>query len=154
MRMIAAFLLLIIAAPVAAQPGEPFPETRLSGEAFAFMAGYAEDLRHGNREGIAARYSRNGAWLVGEGAATRETRARLTAIYAGADWHPPTRFEWRDLSYEFIGRDAVLVIGKFLWTPGPATQPLTFSYTALLRREDGRLRIVMEHESTGARPTP
>ncbi len=151
MRFIAALLVLLaIAAPTAAQPGEPFPDTRLFREARTFMADYAEDLRRGNRAGIAARYDREGAWVVGDGASRFETHAQIIAAYADTRWQPPARFEWRDLSYLMVGPDRVLVVGLFLWTPAADAAPLTFSYTALLQRQDGPLRIRMEHESTGA----
>ncbi len=153
MRFIAALLaLLALAPPLAAQPGE-FPETQLFREAQNFMADYANALRRGDRAGIAARYDPEGAWVVGDGASRFETHARLTAVYAGAAWQPPHRFEWRDLSYLMLGPDTVLVVGLFLWTPAPDATSLTYSYTALLERQDGVLRIRLEHESTGA-PRP
>ena len=155
MRLIAVLLALFaFAPPLAAQPGEPFPDTRLFMQARTFMDAYAEDLRRGDRAAIAARYDREGAWLVGEGTSSHETLAQLTARYASADWRPPARFEWRDLAYLMLGPDTVLVTGLFLWTPAPDAQPLTYSYTGLLQRQDGAMRIRLEHESTGARPAP
>jgi hypothetical protein len=149
MRFIAAFLaLLAFAAPLAAQPAEP----PIVAEARAFMADYARALLAGDRAGIAGRYDRDGAFFLGDGRKTFETHARIIAQYAGADWQPPHRFEWRDLSYEPAGADAVVVAGLFLWTPGVGAEPFTFSYTALLHRRDGALRIRLEDESTGARP--
>ena len=149
MRLIAAlFALLTFATPLAAQPTEP----PILAEARAFMASYAEDLLAGDRAGIADRYDRTGAFFLGDGRKTFETHARITAQYAGADWQPPHRFEWRDLSYEPAGPDAVVVAGQFLWTPAAGAAPLVFSYTALLHRQDGVLRIRLEDESTAARP--
>jgi hypothetical protein len=149
MRVIAfvAFL-FAAAAPLAAQPAEP----PIVAEARAFMADYARALLAGDRAGIAGRYDRDGAFFLGDGRKTFETHARIIAQYAGADWQPPHRFEWRDLSYEPAGADAVVVAGQFLWTPGVGAEPFTFSYTALLHRRDGALRIRLEDESTGARP--
>jgi len=161
MRLLPVALLALIgfAAPLPAQPGEPFPETRLSRDAMRFMADYAEDLRHGNRAGIAARYSRSGAWFLGNGRSSFEPYAAIVAQYAGADWQPPWRFEWRNLAYLFPEctrhcDHAVIVAGQFLWTPREGAQPLLYSYTALLNREDGVLRIRLEHESAAPRAPP
>jgi hypothetical protein len=156
MRILAvlAFLFAGVAAPAAAQPGEPFPDSQMFRQARLFMDAYAEDLRRGDRAGIAARYDRDGAWIVGEGMSGFESHARLTAVYAGAQWQPPHRFEWRNLSYLFTGPDTVLVVGLFLWTPAPDAAPLTYSYTALLVRDGDAMHIRLEHESTGTPPRP
>ena len=45
-----------------------------------------------------------------------------------------------------------LVAGQFAWTPREGAEPFVYSYTALLHRQDGVLRIRLEDEST--RPTP
>lgn len=142
------FLLAGFAAPAAAQPIEP----PVVAEARVFMANYAEALLAGDRAGIAGRYDRNGAFFLGNGRKTFESHAAIVAQYAGAGWQPPFRFEWRDLSYEAAGPDAVVIAGQFLWTPREGAEPLTFSYTALLHRQDGVLRIRLEDESTGVRP--
>jgi hypothetical protein len=155
MRFIAAFLaLLAFASPLAAQPAgrrEPPVVT----EARAFMASYAEALQSGDRAGIAGRYDRTGAYSLGNGRKSFESHARIVAQYAGAEWQPPWRFEWQDLSYEPIGRDAVVVAGRFAWTPREGAEPFIYSYTSLLRRQDGVLRIRLEDESTRPpRPAP
>ena len=144
MRILAILAFLFAAAtPLAAQPAEP----PVVAEARSFMAAYATALLQGDRAGIAARYDRTGAWFLGNGRKRFETHAQLAAHYAGADWQPPHRFEWRDLSYEPVGADAVVVAGQFLWTPRDGSQAFTFSYTALLRRQEGVLRIRLEDES-------
>jgi hypothetical protein len=144
MRLVAALLALCaVAAPLAAQPVEP----PIVAEARAFMVSYAEALLHGDRAGIAARYDRNGAFHLGNGGKSFDSYAAIQAIYAGAGWQPPHGFEWRDLSYEPAGPDAVVIAGQFLWTPREGAQPRTSSYTALLHRQDGVLRIRVEDES-------
>lgn len=144
MRFIAAFLALFaVAAPVAAQPAEP----PIVAEARAFMAAYATALREGDRAGIAARYDRTGAFHLGNGHKSFETYAAIQALYASAAWQRPHGFEWRDLSYEPVGPDAVVIAGQFEWTPREGAMPSTYSYTALLRRQDGALRIRLEDES-------
>jgi len=152
MRLIAAFLaLLAFAAPLAAQPAEP----PIVAEARAFMASYADALRAGDRSGIAARYDRRGAYFLGNGRKRFETRAEIVANYASQDWQRPHHFEWRDLSYEPAGAEAVVIAGQFVWTPEEGATPMVFSYTALLHRQDGALRIRLEDESTAPpRTTP
>ncbi len=149
MRFIAALLaLLAFAAPLAAQP----VEAPVVAEARAFMASYAQALQQGDRAGIAARYDRTGAFHLGNGRKSFESYAQIQALYAGADWQPPHRFEWRDLSFEPAGPDAVVIAGQFLWTPREGAEPFSYSYTALLHRQDGVLRIRLEDESSGQRP--
>jgi hypothetical protein len=151
MRIIIALLALFAATPLAAQPA-PRPEPAVVTEARAFMAAYADALRAGDRAGIAGRYDRTGAYFLGNGMKRFETHAQIVANYAGPDWQPPHRFEWRDLSYEPAGHDAVVIAGQFAWTPREGAAPLVFSYTGLLRRQYGVLRIRLEDESTAARP--
>lgn len=148
--MILSFLLAFAAAPAAAQPAEP----PIFAEARAFMASYAEALNAGDRAGISGRYDRNGAWFLGNGAKRLETFAQIQTNYSGTNWAPPYRFAWRDLSYEPAGPDAVVIAGQFLWTRRDGDEPIVFSYTALLHRQDGVLRIRLEDESTiGGQPS-
>jgi hypothetical protein len=120
----------------------------LEAEARAFMAAYAADLLAGNREQIADRYDPRGAWLIGEGRKALVSADSLRATYRGR-WRPPASFAWEDLSYEVVGPDAVVVVGRFIWGVD-ATRRLPFSYTALLLRQHGRLRIRVEDESGDA----
>jgi hypothetical protein len=117
----------------------------IEAEAREFMAGYARDLRAADRPAIAARYDRRGAYMAGGGEKEFASPDSIRARYQGAQWNPPARFDWRDLSYEPVGSDAVLVSGRFDWTTS-AGQTLPGSYTALLVRDDGGLRIRAEHE--------
>ena len=114
-------------------------------DAREFMAGYARDLRAGARAAIAARYDQRGAYIAGGGEQRLTSPDALRARYESAGWTAPARFDWRDLSYEAVGSDAVLVSGTFDWTT-TAGQTMPASYTALLVRRDGRLRIRAEHE--------
>lgn len=113
-------------------------------EAEAFMAGYARDLLAGNRAGIVERYDPRGAYLVGQGRKEFMPLDSIRAVYMGG-WRAPAAFEWQDLSYEPAGPDAVVVVGRFVW--GAGERRLTFSYSALLLRRDGHLRIRVEDES-------
>lgn len=121
-------------------------------EAQAFMDSYARDLRAGNRDAIAARYYRGGAWLLGNGRKRFQTTAEIEATYRGSDWSPPVSFAWRELSFEPLGADAVVVAGLFDWGLAEGQPPVTVSYTGLLLRQDGELRIRLEDESAQRRP--
>jgi hypothetical protein len=116
-------------------------------EAEDFMLGYERDLRAGDRAAIARRYHRSGAWRVGHGEKRMESWAQIEAYYAGAGWSPPASFQWRDLSYERLSADAFVVVGLFDWGPTDGRAPVTYSYTGLLVRQDGELRIRLEDES-------
>ena len=119
--------------------------TQIENEARDFMAAYADDLRAGRRLAIAGRYDKRGAYRVGEGEKTFETPEVIRASYL-TQWTPPGTFEWRNLSYEVLSNDAVLVIGLFDWGTGDGRK-VAFSYTGLLVRQDGTLRIRLEDES-------
>lgn len=114
-------------------------------DAREFMWAYAEDLRHGRRQSIVGRYDRRGAYRVGEGEKNLESWELIRAAYM-TQWTPPASFVWRDLSYEPIGNDAVVVIGLFDWGLADGRR-LSFSYTGLLVRQEGELRIRLEDES-------
>lgn len=154
-----ALLLLLAAASAACTPLAPTSPghytsdiSAVVGEAQRFMNAYARDLAAGDRAAIARRYMRGGAWFLGHGEKAFESHARIEARYAGPEWTPPRSFEWRDLSIEPVGGDAVLVAGLGLWEPADGGPIVTLSYTALLLREDGELRIRLEDESTPRRP--
>jgi hypothetical protein len=123
----------------------PQRTSSIEAEAREFMAAYARELRAGDRPAIAARYDARGAYLAGAGEQQLASPDSIRARYQSATWTAPARFEWRDLSYEAIGADAVLVSGRFEWTTA-AGQTLPASYTAVLVRDHGRLRIRAEHE--------
>ena len=114
-------------------------------DAREFMAGYADDLRNGRREAIVDRYDRRGAYRVGEGEKNLETWELIRAAYM-TQWTPPARFAWRELSYEVVSETAVIIVGLFEWGLADG-RSLTFSYTGLLIRTDGELRIRLEDES-------
>jgi hypothetical protein len=151
-------LLLALAAacaPAPAPAGSPPPSNdsaALVREAEAFMESYANDLRAGAREAIAARYDARGAYMVGGGQSTLLPADRIRTVYT-TRWSPPASFEFRGLAYEPVGPDAVVVTGQFLW--GEAGEaPRTFSYTGLLVRRDRQLRIRLEDEDPAPPPPP
>lgn len=141
----------LIAAPATAQPSTVAAETSIVSEAKAFMARYADDLVQGNRAAVAARYDPNGAWHVGPTGAELESWDKIDLRYRRR-WAPPSSFMWQNLAYEQVGPDTVLVVGGFHWWPLKKADapPLVYSYTALLVRRGGELKIRLENEATAA----
>lgn len=124
----------------------------LEAETREFMTGYGADILSHDRDAIAARYSRRGVHLVFPGMRKFEPYDSLLRTYR-EDWRGPESFEWEGLSYEVLGDDAVAVIGAFRWEPVPG-QGVLGSYTAVLVREEGELRIRVENESFDNLPPP
>jgi ketosteroid isomerase-like protein len=114
-------------------------------EAEAFMADYARLLLSGDRAAIAALYDPDGAILVRNGQRIAASRADMVQRYARESWQPPVTFAWRNLHFEAVGADAVVVLGEFAW--GAGDLPRIGTYNALLRREEGRLFIRIEDEA-------
>lgn len=149
--------LLALAAACAGPPGAPPagpPPDGVEAEARSFMEAYGRDLLAGDRAAVAARYDAAGAYFVGNGHKEFEPYEAIRARYAGPEWSPPRSFEWRDLSYEVAGPDAVVVTGLFAWGLCPGAPPLVMSYTGLLVRRGGGLRIRLEDESVNPRTPP
>jgi hypothetical protein len=136
----------------AAARAEGTPTERLLAEARSFMEQYERDLRAGDREAVARRYDARGAWSVGHGRSKLMTQEELRTRYL-TKWTPPESFSWKDLVYEAVGADAVLVTGLFEWkTAGkPAA---SCSYSGLLVGGLGKLAIRLEDESCALPPPP
>lgn len=147
--MAATLALLFVVGTMAlgAAPPEVPP---LEAEARAFLAEYAKDLRGAQRQALMERYHPQGHFSVGHGVKEFVTREANRSFYLER-WMPPASFAWRDLSFEPAGPDAVVVIGLFDWG-SPQGSVQTVSYTALLQRVEGRLRIRLEDESTPLPP--
>lgn len=155
MRIAPALLIAAAAAcagPPATRSGPP--HGGVADEARAFMDAYARDLLAGDRAAVAARYDTAGAYFVGNGHKQFAPYQAIRARYAGAEWAPPRSFEWRDLAYEVAGPDAVVVTGLFTWGTCPGAPPLVLSYTGLLVRRGGGLRIRLEDESVSPGTPP
>lgn len=120
-------------------------EATMLSDAKSFMASYAEDLIAARRDAIVGRYDARGFYLLGEGRKTFVSHAELKKQYMER-WRPPTAMAWRDLSYEVIGTEGVLVMGLMDWETSPESKT-TFSYTGLLIYQDGVLKLRMEDES-------
>ncbi|HEY0017277.1 MAG TPA: DUF4440 domain-containing protein [Longimicrobium sp.] len=150
LRRIPAVLVLLVLSASCAVNVEVQRDRDPEAEARAFMESYAQDLRAGARAAIAARYDRRGSYVVGNGRKTLESADSLRAFYASDAWQAPATFEWRDMSYEVLSDDAVMVVGRFEWTDA-AGKMLPISYTGLLVRRDGEWRIRLEDESVSPR---
>ena len=113
-------------------------------EARRFMATYADELRGSDKLALAKRYDRNGAYMILNGKKAFRSFDEIKTRYE-TQWTGPARFNWIDLSYDVIGRDTVLVSGQFDW--GLAADTLRFTYTGLLKREQGEFHILLEDEA-------
>lgn len=109
-----------------------------------FMAAYAADLSAGDRHGVAARYHRAGATMIFNGVVSYRSFSDIKERYA-TNWAPPQSFRWSDLTFSSLSADAVLVVGQFTW--GTASAAAEYSYTGILRRDEGALRIILENET-------
>lgn len=123
----------------------------LTAEVQSFLVRYAEDLRTPNRERIIQRYHSNGAYFLFNGSKSFVTFDAIEDRYLGG-WQPPSKFEWCDISVETISNDAAVVVAVFNWSTVEGTQQ--FSYTALLLRQNGELRIRLEDEASKSATTP
>lgn len=150
-KWLLALVLLFTAILAEAKPARS-AEPRIVGEAEAFMAAYAADLLAGDRGAIAGRYSRRGAYTLGWTLKRFEDQATIARTYASPNWQKPHSFSWSDLSYEPLSADSIVVVGGFLWGVDDKSAPLTMTYTALLRREAGGLKIRVEHENLIGKP--
>ena len=142
-------LILVITVGVFSATAQDISATERS--ILAFYDSYAEDLRHQRREGIANRYDRRGAYLMGNGSKRLQTFEQIKERYL-TKWSGPKSFSWQDLSVEVISKNAVAVVGKFEWVT-PAGQSMNFSYTGVLIKQKGEWRIRIEDESM-APPKP
>jgi hypothetical protein len=109
------------------------------------MRDYAIELSAGDRGALAKRYSTKGAYSLGFEPNSYDSLAAITRRYGDANWAKPDQFAWENLSYEQLGPDTCLVVGGFRWAASGRTARL--AYSGILRREDGGLRIIMEHEN-------
>lgn len=98
-----------------------------------------------NPDAIAARYSQRGTYVVFPGDWNLQLHDSIARMYR-EKWRGPEAFEWHDLSYEVLSVDAVAVVGGFRFETGDNSGTLG-TYTAILVRENGQLRIRLENES-------
>lgn len=148
MRLAILAAALMISAPATATAQdmrEATAEQAIVIEARSFMESYARDLLTGDRAAIAARYDREGAWMVQAGQTRFISHDAIVRRYAEV-WAPPSAFEWRDLVFIPSGDAAVTVVGRFIWT-SMGEEPILMSYHGQFVRQDGQLRIRVEDET-------
>ncbi len=128
----------------------PYSDGDLVADARLFMDGVAHDLRGGDRDALAGRYDPRGAYFVGNGRNTFRSLDSIRVRYRRPTWQPPHTFAWRDLAYEVVGPEAVVVTGRFEW------EQERYSYTGLLVRQGsgGPLRLRLEDESADPSTLP
>jgi hypothetical protein len=136
-------VILVITAGVSSAVAQEISATEKS--VLAFYDSYAEDLRQERREGIANRYDRRGAYLMGNGSKRLQTFEQIRERYL-TKWSGPKSFSWKDLSVEVISKNVVAVLGKFEWATKTG-QSMNFSYTGVLIKHKGEWRIRIEDES-------
>ena len=107
---------------------------------------YGSALSTPRREEIAGFYHADGALIVFNGEARRQTQAELRTRYERS-WSPPTFFAWDGLRFDSTGPGEVLVTGGFRWQSTGQRDTVPFIYAALLVAEDSSLAIVFEHET-------
>ena len=123
-------------------------EDEFRSEVNNFMTEYAADIGICNAEGVAARYNRLGAYVMGNGRKEFKSYDSIRLGYINEwDCQEQPSFEIKDLSFEILSADAVLVSGRFDWSRGDSMEAQNFSYTGILIRQDGELRILLEDES-------
>lgn len=138
--------MVVLCAPLLASwAAAPSSSPAVEEEARGFMAGYESEMRERNGEALAARYHRQGAYWLLHG---RKRFLEHDSIvgYFRETWSAPAEFRWDDLSFEVLGRDAVVVVGTMRFDDADSRSAIG-SYTALLVREDGVLRIRVEDEA-------
>lgn len=114
-------------------------------DAQRFMAEYKTILVKGDKARLLGLYDPQGTYVLGDGMKEFRSPAGMAEMYK--DWGGPAAFEWHDLSYEPVGKDAVMVLGRFTWTPKSDRPPVSLSYSSLLVKRAGKLRIRVEDES-------
>lgn len=119
-------------------------EAGTQNEAKRFMDSYAADLRNHDRAALVARYDRSHATMIFNGERIARSFDEIQARYRD-QWIGPVSFDWRDLAFEVLGPDSMIVTGKFDWgTPDGIDR---YSYSGVLQRQEGELRILLEVES-------
>jgi hypothetical protein len=125
-------------------PGSRDAADRIEREAREFMQAYAEALGNRRRDEVAAAYAASGATIIFNGVRRVLSFEEIASRYRDT-WVGPDSFAWRELAYQPLGPDTVLVTGGFDW--GTDKGVAEFSYASVLQREQGGLRIRLEVES-------
>jgi hypothetical protein len=115
-------------------------------EARTFMDGYGRDLAAGDRAAIAARYDRNGAYLIRNGRRELFSFDQIRGRYANPAWTPPQSFNWIGLVFDPIDPNVIVVSGRFACNCRAGGPTEIGSYLAVLRRQGRSFGIRVEDE--------
>ena len=129
-------------APIAAD-GSP-PDLVVSAQRLYDQYGAA--LAAGRRGAIADFYHYQGALVVFNGAARRQSREELRQRYL-TSWSPPAHFAWEALTFDSLSTTQVLVTGGFRWQASGQADTSRYIYAALVVAIDSGMAIVFEHET-------
>ncbi len=122
------------------------PPADLEASAASLYQQYGAALAAGRRGALAAFYHNEGALIVLNGVARRQSGEELNRKYLSA-WTPPTYFAWEDMAFDSIAPSQVLVTGGFRWQDLGEKDTTRYIYAALLVAVDSGMAIVFEHET-------
>lgn len=122
------------------------PPVDLKAAAAAHYEAYGHALAQAQRSVIPGFYHNDGALVVFNGAARRESPAELRSYYESS-WNPPAFFAWEPLAYDSLAPGKVIVTGGFRWVATGTPDTLRFIYAAVLVARDSGMAIVFEHET-------
>lgn len=147
-----ASVLMACAAPESRQEATlDGPPSRVVPAAANFYEQYGAALAGGHRERVPGFYHRDGATIVFNGDAQRQSHEEIRRFYA-ATWVAPQFFAWDSLHFDSLSTSQVIVTGGFRWQAQGAPDTTRFIYAALLVAVDSGMALVFEHETL--RPPP
>jgi len=106
------------------------------------MASYAQDLIRHDGAAIGNRYKRSGTYFRGSFQEFDSTR-----VFYEQRWSGPTSFVFRNMKYEVLGPESVLITGQGVWGRGDSLEALVLDYAGVLVREESELRLQVEDET-------
>lgn len=106
---------------------------------------YAESMLSGDRAALVDAYSPAGVRVVSNGESVMLSPSDVAARYSAPRWSAPAAFAWKDLSWEPVGPDAYFAFGRYDVRARADAPVRTYSYSALLRRRDGKVGITIEN---------
>lgn len=149
-------LLAVLTVLVACTREDPQSSSQLSASgmreaAAAHYASYGRALATPRRSAIAGFYHPDGALIVFNGDAFRQSQAELKGDYEG-QWNAPAFFEWEKLTFDSIAPNQMLVTGGFRWLAAGQRDTARYIYAGMLVPVDSGVRIVFEHETLRPKP--
>jgi hypothetical protein len=118
----------------------------LVAQARVFMQDYERDLSAFDVDAIVARYDPRGAVVMVDGQGGARTSAEIGKVYRSVA-KGPSRFAWKDLVFEQVAPDAIMVRGGFSYQLSASSPEMLFTYLAVLLGGRDGLYIVLEREA-------